>query len=96
MALNWKTLRAEHVQKACEMLLAGQHRPRPNAKGLYVDFQGHRLPAKQVMRVAYCLANDLSPDANLKFASGEGTLKRLQDLGFSVERCTIPSVTAGG
>jgi hypothetical protein len=86
MAFNWSTIHREHVARACELLIAGQHRPRVAAKGLFVIYQNQRLPAKQVMRLAYCLANNFPLDIDVKFASGEGTLKRLRALGFPVER----------
>jgi hypothetical protein len=38
------------------------------------------------MRLAYCLANNLSLDTQLKFASGEATLNFLRDRGFAAER----------
>ena len=85
MALNWSTVKREHVTRACEMLVLGEHRPRVQAKGIFVAFSGQRLPAKQALRLAYCLANNIPLDADLKFSSGEGTVKRLQRLGFTVE-----------
>jgi hypothetical protein len=56
------------------------------AKGLFVAFGDKRLPAKHAVRLAYCLANDLPLDTELRFSSGEGTVKLLQRLGFTVER----------
>ena len=86
MALDWSTVKGEHVSNACELLLKGRGHPRASAKGLFVVIEGQRLPAKHVLRLAYCLANELSPEAAPKFASGEGTVKLLQRLGFAVER----------
>ena len=90
MALKWSTVKREHVTRACELLVAGDHRPRAQAKGIFVAFGGKRLPAKHALRLAYCLANNLELDANVQFASGEGTVKLLQALGFTVERALPP------
>lgn len=86
MALDWSTVKPEHVARACELLAAGQHIPRVQAKGLFVVFGHENLPAKQVMRLAYCLANNMPLNATPKFASGEATLNLLRGLGFSVTR----------
>lgn len=86
MALNWNSVRAEHVARACDLLLTGQHRPKAQAKGLLVTYKGQSLPAKHVLRLAYCLANGLPLESKLKFSSGEGTLARLKTLGFPAER----------
>jgi len=86
MALNWNSVRAEHVARACDLLLTGQHRPKAQAKGLLVTYKGQSLPAKHVLRLAYCLANGLPLESKLKFSSGEGTLARLKGLGFPAER----------
>lgn len=88
MALDWSTVKREHVIRACELLVSGEHRPRVQAKGLFVLFGGQKLPAKHALRVAYCLANQLGLDANVRFASGEGTVRFLQGLGFAVERAS--------
>lgn len=86
MALNWSTVKREHVERACGLLIAGEHRPRVPAKGLFVLLDGQRLPAKHTLRLAYCLANNLPLSAELKFSSGEGTVKLLEKLGFATER----------
>jgi hypothetical protein len=44
------------------------------------------LPVKEVLRLAYRLAKGLSPDVEVKFASGEASLNLLRRLGFRVER----------
>lgn len=86
MALNWSTIKREDVERACELLSDGQHVPRTPPKGLFVVVGDRHLPAKHTVRLAYCLANNLPLDTNVKFASGEGTLKLLRSLGFAVER----------
>lgn len=86
MGFDWSTVQRQHVVRACELVLAGEHRPRVSAKGLFVVFQEQRLPAKHIARLAYCLASNLPLDTNLKFASGEGTLSLFQKLGFNVAR----------
>ena len=85
MALNWKSVKAEHVARACELLLK-EGGKRNAAKGIFVLFDGQRLPAKHAVRLAYCLANGLPHDSKLKFSSGDGTVNLLQKLDFSVER----------
>jgi hypothetical protein len=87
--LNWATVRREHVNRACELVLSGQRPARAKAKGLFVTFEGHNLPAKHVLRVAYLLANNLSVETEVRFASGEGTMRRLGVLGFTVTRAPI-------
>lgn len=89
MPLEWSKLKAEHVSRACSLLAEGKVKSAPREKELFVIFDGRRFPAKQVAKLAYCLANQLPLDATLKFASGEGTLKRLQDLGAKVERVPV-------
>jgi hypothetical protein len=84
MTLDWKTVRSEHVAKACQLVASGTS-PRAKAKGIFVLRNGARLPAKHVLRVAYCIANGLPLNSTLKFSSGEGTVSRLRGLGFEVE-----------
>lgn len=86
MALDWSTIKAEHVMKACDLLLKGDHRPRVQPKGLFLIYRDQRFPAKHAVRLAYCLANKLPLETALKFSSGEGTVKLLRGLGFAVER----------
>ena len=96
MALNWSTLKAEHVRRACEVLLKGEQQPRTKAKGIFVVYENQQLPAKHVVRLAYCFANNLSPSTSLKFSSGEGTANLLRRLGFTVERvASFKSSSAG-
>ena len=89
MALNWNSVRAEHVARAYDLLLTGQHRPKAQAKGLLVTYKGRAFPAKHVLRLAYCLANALPLDSKLKFPSGEGTLS-------AAEGAQVPSGGLGG
>lgn len=86
MGLNWNAIRAEHVTRACEHLIAADHTPRAKARGIIVEFRGKQLPAKEVARVAYLLANNFKPDTAVRFASGETTIQRLQRLGFRARR----------
>jgi hypothetical protein len=85
MAVNWKSVKAEHMTRACELTLEerGKH---VAAKGIVITFDGQRLPAKHVVRLAYCLANGLPNDSKLKFSSGEGTVNLIKKLGFVAER----------
>lgn len=84
MALDWETVKAEHVQAACERLAStwgGRE-----MGGLVVWFNDQMLPAKQVLKAAYRLANGLPDDAPIKFSSGDTMLNRLNRLGFRAER----------
>ena len=70
MKLNWKSVKAAHVTRACEAILnsAGAE-PKPG--DLIVIYKDKRLPAKTILRIAYCLANDIPSEPKLKFASSE-------------------------
>jgi hypothetical protein len=85
MGLNWKSVKAVHVTQACEALLdsAGS---RPEPRGLIVIYKDKQLPAKTILRIAYCLANNIPSETKLKFASSEGSLQLLRSLGFRAER----------
>jgi hypothetical protein len=84
--LDWSTVKRENVAAACQLLLKGERLPRAQAKGIFLVFEGNRLPAKHALRLAYCLANELPLDSNITFSSGDGTINKLRALGFSVER----------
>ncbi len=86
MALKWDTIRTEHVARACELVAADKQTLRGRTTRIVLAFRGQRLPAKEVLRTAYLLANRLPLDAPLRFASGESTVQRLRRLGFAVER----------
>jgi hypothetical protein len=85
MALDWKTVKAEHIAKACDIVAGGGSFPKAGAKGIFIVRSGQKLPAKHVLRVAYCLANRMPVDSKVKFSSGEGTVGRLRGLGFDVD-----------
>jgi hypothetical protein len=85
MKLNWKSVKAAHVTRACETVLnSGGARPKPG--GLIVIYKDIKLPAKTILRIAYCLANNIPSETRLKFASSEGSLQLLRSLGFRAER----------
>jgi hypothetical protein len=84
MALNWKTVNPEHVARACKVLLE-QGGARNTARGIFILYEGKRLPAKHATRLAYCFANGLAPDTKLKFSSGEAMANLLRRLSFTVE-----------
>lgn len=90
MALDWSTVSSEHVRKACEILAQGPQKSSARVSGLFLLHGLHKLQAKQVVRVAYCLANNLPKDSKLKFSSGDATLHMLERLGFAVERVALP------
>jgi len=84
MSLNWKSVRAEHVQQACQRLSATRV-ARP-LTGIVIWYEEQPLRAKEVLRIAYRLANRLPDTAGLRFSSGDATLHLLNQLGFKVER----------
>ena len=84
MGLNWKSVEAVHVTQACDTLLKTGSRAKP--RGLIMTYKGKHLPAKIILRTAYCLANNMPADSKLKFSSGEGSLQILRSLGFHAER----------
>lgn len=84
MALKWNTVRSEHVRAACQKVVAA--RTRPSASGIVVWFNEQALPAKEVLRNAYRLANNLPETEEVNFASGDATLRLLESLGFSAGR----------
>jgi hypothetical protein len=84
MGLNWKSVKREHIEKAC-IQVAGAHISKRAAR-IVLWHAEQPLPAKEVMRVAYRLANALPADAELRFSSGDATIHVLQRLGFQAER----------
>ena len=91
MALNWKSVTAEHVREA--MQLVGGSMTNRNSGLVLVD--GSRAySAKEVLRVAYRLANKLPRDSVVKFSSGDGTLNVLTKLGFDAKRLNAESGAA--
>jgi hypothetical protein len=91
MALDWKSVKREHVEKACNEVAATATSKRTARIVLWHAQQP--LPAKEVMRVAYRLANALPAGAELRFSSGDATINVLQRLGFQVER--LPKARSG-
>jgi hypothetical protein len=92
MGLNWTSVKADHVTQACEMLLHSAV-PRPRSS-LVVTYRGKHLPAKAVLRLAYCLANKVRSEERLKFASSENSIRLLRSLGFQAERLQIDNPIA--
>jgi hypothetical protein len=84
MALNWKSVSADHVREALRMVAS--KRTTDMAAGIAIVDQGRHLPAKEVLRTAYRLANRLPSDSSITFSSGDGTLNVLRNLGFQAER----------
>ena len=91
MNLNWQTVRASDVEQACALIESGSQPARVPSKGIFLIRNGQALPAKHVLRLAYCLANKLPLDSKLKFSSGDGSVNLLRGLGFEVERRGSPS-----
>jgi hypothetical protein len=69
MALNWETVTTAHVRLACEVLAPTL--ARKDMGGLVVWRGDEMLPAKQVLKTAYRIANSLPEDAAVKFSSGD-------------------------
>jgi hypothetical protein len=87
------TVKAEHVLRACDVL-ATDADSSSKPRGLVVMHNDIALPAKAVLRLAYCLANDLPSGTTLKFASGEGSLKMLKALGVHAKRLDSENTAA--
>ena len=66
------------------MVVASQ--TRTASSGLVVWHNQQPLPAKEVVRVAYRLANNLPPSQEVRFSSGDATIRLLESLGFQAER----------
>ncbi len=84
VALNWKSVTADHVREALRLVLASRATNR--VSGLILIEGDRTVSAKEVLRVAYRIANKLQSDADIKFSSGDGTLNILRNLGFNVTR----------
>ena len=62
MTMKWDIVTREHLVLACESLKADRM-PTAALRSLVVVFQGQELPAKKVVKIAYCLASgDLPRD----------------------------------
>jgi hypothetical protein len=90
MPIEWSTITPAHVRQACEFVAASSNAKDRNS-GLVVFVSNRRLSAKEILREAYRLANGLTADAEINFASGEATLNLLRRLGFRAERLSPPS-----
>jgi hypothetical protein len=90
MSLNWHSVRASDVEQACQLVESGEQPTQEPSKGIFLIRNGNPLPAKHILRLAYCIANKLPPHTELKFASGDSTIKLLRQLGFDVERRGSP------
>jgi hypothetical protein len=82
--LDWTRVKADHVAKAVDILKHQATKGRET--GLFLLVGGQRLPAKQVLRIAYSIASGVSVEDVPKFSSGEGSVKLLESLGFGVQR----------
>ena len=93
MAIKWSSIGTEHVTRALELLAKDPANRNRGGRSLFVVHQSLSLPAKDVMRMAYLLANKLPTDTKVKFSSGEGIMARLKSLGFAVERREVAQAT---
>jgi hypothetical protein len=83
--VDWKSVTPEHVRRACEIALT-EGVPFRRSKSIFVIYDGKDLPAKHVLRLAYCLANRLPLSSDVRFSSGENVIRRLRALGLTVKR----------
>ena len=91
--MDWSSVKAQHVSQACE-LLAKSADFGVKRRGLIVAYENQQLPAKAVLHLAYCIANDIPHETKLKFASSETSLQLLRSLGFRAERLQDTHSTA--
>jgi len=84
VALNWKSVTADHVREALRLVLTSRATNR--LSGLLLIEGERAVSAKEVLRVAYRIANKLPADADVKFSSGDGTINVLRNLGFNATR----------
>ena len=96
MSLNWRSVRATDVEQACQLVESGSQPTRTPSKGIFLIRNGNPLPAKHVLRLAYCIANKLPLLTELKFASGDSSINLLRSLGFEVERRGSPAEPGPG
>jgi hypothetical protein len=89
VALNWKNVSASDVREAMKQVSASKYASRTS--GLVLVDGSNIYSAKEVLRVAYRLANKLPRDSLVKFSSGDGTLNILTKLGFDAKRLTSES-----
>jgi hypothetical protein len=92
VALNWRSVTAEHVREAMKQVGASKSKDR--SKGLVLIDNSRTFSAKEVLRAAYRLANKLPADSAVKFSSGDGTLNVLTKLGFEAKRLGAESAEA--
>jgi hypothetical protein len=89
VALNWKSVSAEHVREA--MKIVGAAKTTNRSSGLVLIDGSRTYSAKEVLRLAYRIANKLPSGSVVKFSSGDGTLNVLTKLGFDAKRLTEES-----
>jgi hypothetical protein len=84
MGLNWKSVKAVHVTRACEALLKSAG-PGAKPRGLIVTYKDKQLPAKIVLRRAYCLANNIP---SVSGGSGaEGKAQKVRQVSLAKSFC---------
>lgn len=66
MTLDWSKVKSKHVARACTLIANGHVKSQVREKGLFVIFHGQRFAAEQIARLAYCLAHQLSLEADVK------------------------------
>ena len=86
MAINWNSVKPEHVRQACESMLSSGGHSKISPTGLAVQYKDQQLPVKQVLKLAYQIANGPGSGIGLDFASGEGAIRMLKTMGFVAGR----------
>jgi hypothetical protein len=84
VTLNWKSVTADNIREAMKQVGASKFANRK--LGLVLIDKSNVYLAKEILRVAYRLANKLPRDSVVKFSSGDGTLNVLTKLGFDAKR----------
>ncbi|MFO8073789.1 MAG: hypothetical protein R6V85_18155, partial [Polyangia bacterium] len=83
--MMFEVLTKRHVTAACRQVIRDGVPARRAGRSTFLQFEGHSLPAKYVLGLAYELAtgNTLGPD---DFTGGDATAVVLRQLGFTVTK----------
>ena len=92
MKLNWKSVKAVHVTQACEALLNSAG-PGAKPRGLVVIYKDKQLPAKLILRMAYCLANNIPSETKLKLRQVDVLVSQGQSMGEAIRQIGVSEVT---
>jgi hypothetical protein len=84
VAPKWSSVRAISVAQAREEI-ASRHTS-DKTTGIAVFYRGRSLAAKEVLKIAYRLANGLDDASVLNFSSGNVSIAMLRRLAFKAKR----------